>query len=643
MAIKKEIEINVNTGKSTQEVKGLFDSLNNSVSEAKGTTETLSSGLKSVSDNFKLLGVESKGVGEAISATDKVVSGFNTTQEIANNLSKQGTIFTNLYSKATSIASVAQKAYATAIGTSTGALKLFRIALISTGIGAIVVGLGLLIANFEKVSKWVQDITAKFGGWRNILMFISPPIWLIIKALEALGIIDDEATSKAKANAEARIKANRKESLELDKKKKSTEDYYDLEIRKAKASGKNTEEVEAQKRSALLATLKAQNELERSWIRTSNATEEDIKRWNERQVAIKNLLNDIEVADLESKKKQEDKAKELAEKQKQVNEKARQEAEANKKALLQIEENFRKQSEDLQDKTDAERLARAKARQLAEIEQMKGTTADKEKARLQVIDFFNGKEKELAEKTAKENQEKEKERLFKISGIREEALIKEKELLAKTDQEKFNIELEKLETERAKKEQELIELGVEQEQRLEILSFYKTKEQELKDEFSKQELEKEKILQQQRIAMTANTLGNIANLLGQNSKAGKAFAVAQSLINTYQGVTAELATKTATPFEFGLKVANIATTVAIGMKSVRDILKTNPSAGGGNVSVPSAGGGGAPQFNVVGNTGVNQIAETLATQEPQRAYVVSNDITSQQALDRNIVQNATLG
>jgi hypothetical protein len=51
----------------------------------------------------------------------------------------------------------------------------------------------------------------------------------------------------------------------------------------------------------------------------------------------------------------------------------------------------------------------------------------------------------------------------------------------------------------------------------------------------------------------------------------------------------------------------------------------------------------APQFNVVGNTGVNQIAETLATQEPQRAYVVSNDVTSQQALDRNIVQNATLG
>jgi hypothetical protein len=169
--------------------------------------------------------------------------------------------------------------------------------------------------------------------------------------------------------------------------------------------------------------------------------------------------------------------------------------------------------------------------------------------------------------------------------------------------------------------------------------------EEEKRKAQQQTLEQEKIIQAQRLALTANTLGNIATLLGNNSKAGKAFAVAQSLINTYQGVTAELATKTATPFEFGLKVANIATTVAIGMKSVRDILKTNPSASGGGASAtaPSGGGGGAPQFNVVGNTGVNQIAETLATQEPQRAYVVSNDITSQQALDRNIVQNATLG
>jgi hypothetical protein len=172
-----------------------------------------------------------------------------------------------------------------------------------------------------------------------------------------------------------------------------------------------------------------------------------------------------------------------------------------------------------------------------------------------------------------------------------------------------------------------------------------TEEEKLK--IQKDTFEQEKILQQQRLTLVSQTAGNIANVLGQNSKAGKAFAVAQALINTYQGVTAELATKTATPFEFGLKVANIATTVAIGLKSVRDILKTNPSASGGGAA--SAGGGGgasapAPQFNLVGSTGVNQIASQIGQdQQPQRAYVVSSDVTTQQALDRNTVQNATLG
>jgi len=155
----------------------------------------------------------------------------------------------------------------------------------------------------------------------------------------------------------------------------------------------------------------------------------------------------------------------------------------------------------------------------------------------------------------------------------------------------------------------------------------------------------EKLLINQRLALTAQTAGNIANILGQNSKAGKAFAVAQALINTYQGITAELATKTATPFEFGIKLANIATTAAIGFKTVKDILKTNPSGGGATASSSSVSASApAPQFNVVGNSGVNQIAQTLGReQQPVQAYVVANNVTTQQSLDRNIVANASLG
>jgi len=63
---------------------------------------------------------------------------------------------------------------------------------------------------------------------------------------------------------------------------------------------------------------------------------------------------------------------------------------------------------------------------------------------------------------------------------------------------------------------------------------------------------------------------------------------------------------------------------------------TAPSTGGGGV-----GGGGvtAPNFNIVGNSGINQLAELGG--QPIQAYVVSGEVTSAQALDRNRIQNAS--
>lgn len=76
-------------------------------------------------------------------------------------------------------------------------------------------------------------------------------------------------------------------------------------------------------------------------------------------------------------------------------------------------------------------------------------------------------------------------------------------------------------------------------------------------------------------------------------------------------------------------------------------IKATTYEGGGGASVSSGGGGGVPNpasFNVVGNSGTNQLAETLGAQnkEPMKAYVVGEDVTTQQSLDRNKVGNATL-
>ena len=71
--------------------------------------------------------------------------------------------------------------------------------------------------------------------------------------------------------------------------------------------------------------------------------------------------------------------------------------------------------------------------------------------------------------------------------------------------------------------------------------------------------------------------------------------------------------------------------------------KYEGGGGGGGASVPQSVPNPA-SFNVVGDAGTNQIAETLGQQNmnPQKAYVVSGDVTSAQSLERNKIENASL-
>ena len=75
--------------------------------------------------------------------------------------------------------------------------------------------------------------------------------------------------------------------------------------------------------------------------------------------------------------------------------------------------------------------------------------------------------------------------------------------------------------------------------------------------------------------------------------------------------------------------------------------------GGGipSVSIPTSGGGGSqstssapPQFNIVGQSIQSQLAQTIAgqTSKPVQAFVVSNDVTTAQSLERNTIKGASL-
>ncbi len=145
-----------------------------------------------------------------------------------------------------------------------------------------------------------------------------------------------------------------------------------------------------------------------------------------------------------------------------------------------------------------------------------------------------------------------------------------------------------------------------------------------------------------------NALGNIAGIVGQNSKFGKAIAVVQAIRDTYAGANKALAQGGI----FGFIGA--AAVVAGGLANVKAITSTqdpaSPSfAQGGGRGAPSVAAPTAtatpPAFNIVGASDTNQLAEAIGgqAQQPVKAFVVSNDVSTAQELDRNIVEGASIG
>ena len=96
---------------------------------------------------------------------------------------------------------------------------------------------------------------------------------------------------------------------------------------------------------------------------------------------------------------------------------------------------------------------------------------------------------------------------------------------------------------------------------------------------------------------------------------------------------------------FAAQAAGIAMSIKSAVGAAKSMVG---STGGGTSSMGGGRGASAPQvpsFNVVGAAPENQLAQAIGEQEqkPIKAFVVSNDVTNQQALDRNIEQGASIG
>jgi hypothetical protein len=131
-------------------------------------------------------------------------------------------------------------------------------------------------------------------------------------------------------------------------------------------------------------------------------------------------------------------------------------------------------------------------------------------------------------------------------------------------------------------------------------------------------------------------------------KFNKALQLGMAIIDGAKAVTASLAQAPVAigPVPNPAGIASLATAVTTSALNIAKIASAQfqSSGGGGSAAAPSTGGGGGgatPNFNIVGNSNVNQLASLQ--QKPVQAYVVSGEVTSQQALDRNRQVNATFG
>lgn len=140
-----------------------------------------------------------------------------------------------------------------------------------------------------------------------------------------------------------------------------------------------------------------------------------------------------------------------------------------------------------------------------------------------------------------------------------------------------------------------------------------------------------------------------AAIIGEN-----AAGIAKQIIQTKAANTAVTAKYALLPGGLALaKAEKTLNNISLGLGIAGSVLATTQALkalkAGGSVSKPSISTSEPtpqePAFNIVGQSTTDQLADVIAGQtgQPLRAFVVSNDVSTAQELDRNIIQGASIG
>ena len=632
-ALKNELDdvnIAVRNFNPDNKLRGLSTIANGAVGAFQGLSSVITlAGVSAEDANASIAKLQAlSGLGDALDKVEDIKDGFKT------------------------LGSVVKGSVSKAFGT-------LRSALISTGIGALAVGVGLLIANFDKVKSVVLNLIPGLG---KVASFIGG---LVNKITDFVG-----ATSEAQRTTAKLIEATENQI-------KRTEEILD-------ANGYKYDEYTQRKIKANLEYKKHLVEINKDETKSEAEKQALLKQYRDKaDFEIDKAQEDRVKKIKEDNKKIADenaaKAKEASEKRKQLSEKEKQDKKARQQQIVSNENEINSIIEEIRlnaikDDFTRQQLAIEKEKQVkidAAFAEFNAGTLSKdglEKRKLALTELYAQKQTDLLVQKAKDDAAKIAEATAKaqketsdsiLAAFDENKTIAETEVV-KTTRENVvtdsdtpeqaaakidNVLKAKLEAEeRAYQELRAKNIGnktqlekIEQDHQTNIVNLEKGASDE-----------KKKLAQAEFDAKVdfakniTSTLGDLGQLAGENAALNKGIGVANATIDTYAGATKAFAQGGIFGFASGAAI------IAAGLLNVKKILsvKTPSSKGSSstNVSAPS-GSALAPTINT-------QALQPALTQDVRitntdsmvnRAYIVQSDLVNNEQ-KRNFLNNmSTIG
>jgi hypothetical protein len=567
---------------------GTFSAVTNSLSGVVG-------GFGAVQGAINLVGVESEEVEKALLKLQSVMAiseGLRSVEDLGRSFGALRQIVVTGYASMSKAA--VQQAVAT--GTATTAQKIMNTVMKANPVLLIVTGIMALVGAYALLSRKTENLEEKNEKLNKSYE----------ESNKQIEILNNQASNRIKNNlallesAGATEKEIFQERLNLiEQEEKARQNQLDIEFKYLAEKHKAYDKANKRGNDELKETISKE-------IKDTIDKIESLKRTEDDYVTSKIVLSNQYSAFLKTKQKEE------------------------------IEEAKRRRDEKIKiAEEEAKRIKELRRKDLQELNDIE------EQAHLSKLEKLKSNEEAYAEAVA------EARKLNIESALSDE----EKELLAITNKYAKIEELGEL-------NKDLIEAKLNEEN--EIKSKYAQAEIDTNEAKNEAILESDKVRRDAQWQIAQSTFDGL-NSLGQifikdqkkMEKFQKATALVQIGIDTAKAISSLVAASNANPANavtFGAAgVSQFLTGIAgilANIAKAKQILSSS-SSGGGSVSGGSGGGGSStpnqvttPNFNLVGQSNASSLGLQTA---PLQAYVVSGEVTSQQALDRNRLKNATFG